>query len=111
MSFIGKILKSIFGSASERQIKEILPLVDRIDKIAEEYQSLSDDELRAKTDDFKKRIAEYTVEIRQELERVKTDLAGELGEEARERASDLREKLESDLHKAYQSRSRLSLQY
>ncbi len=102
MSFIGKILKSVFGSASERQIKEILPLVDRVNEIAEKYQSLSDDELRAKTDDFKKRIAEYTAEIRQELERVKGDLAGELGEEARERASDLREKLESNLHEEYQ---------
>lgn len=52
MSFLEKI----FGSYSKKEIKKIIPIVDKIESLEEEYKSLSDDELRAKTEEFKNRI-------------------------------------------------------
>ncbi|MGN1013248.1 MAG: preprotein translocase subunit SecA [Clostridia bacterium] len=51
-----KLLEKIFGTYSGREIKKIEPLVDKIEQIEEELKNLSDEELRAKTDEFKKRI-------------------------------------------------------
>ena len=49
------IIKKIFGSYSEKEIKRIMPLVDKIEALEEDYKKLSDDELKAKTEEFKKR--------------------------------------------------------
>ena len=51
-----KLLEKIFGTYSSREIKRILPIVDKIEAIEEDLKKLSDDELRAKTDDFKNRL-------------------------------------------------------
>ena len=51
------IIEKIFGSYSKREIKKILPLVDKIESLDEDMQKLSDDELRAKTEEFKLRLA------------------------------------------------------
>lgn len=51
------ILKSIFKSYSEREIKQLDKVVDKIQEHVGEYRSLSDAELRAKTNEFKARIA------------------------------------------------------
>ena len=53
-----KLLEKIFGSYSGREIKKIEPLVDKIEEYEEKYKDLKDEELRAKTDEFKKRLAE-----------------------------------------------------
>lgn len=50
------VLDKIFGSYSERQVKKIIPLVDKIDALDSKMQSLSDDELKAKTAEFKERF-------------------------------------------------------
>ncbi|MGB2696903.1 MAG: hypothetical protein WBD28_03465, partial [Candidatus Zixiibacteriota bacterium] len=55
---MANILTKIFGSKHDRDTKRIEPLVDDINQIYEEYHKLSDDELRAKTDEFKQRIKE-----------------------------------------------------
>jgi preprotein translocase subunit SecA len=52
-----KILTSIFGTANERVIKRLLPLVNSINALEPETQKLSDEELRAKTPEFRARIA------------------------------------------------------
>jgi preprotein translocase subunit SecA len=50
-------LVKIFGSKYERDIKSLLPNVNKINSLEPEIKSLSDDELRKKTDDFKQRLA------------------------------------------------------
>ena len=50
------IIKKIFGSYSEKEIKRIMPLVDKIEALEEDYKKLSDDELKGKTEEFKKRL-------------------------------------------------------
>ncbi|MCH5342127.1 MAG: preprotein translocase subunit SecA [Acetatifactor sp.] len=53
-----KIIDKIFGTHSEREIKRIEPLVDKIEELRPAMQALSDEELRAKTDEYKKRFAD-----------------------------------------------------
>ena len=51
------LFSKIFGTYSQRQIKKLVPLVDQIEALSEEYSQKSDAELRAKTDEFKNRLA------------------------------------------------------
>jgi len=51
------IIKNIFGTHSSREVKRIMPLVDKIEKLRPKMQSLSDSELRDKTREFKERLA------------------------------------------------------
>ena len=50
------IIEKIFGSYSKKEINKIMPLVNKIEALDEEMQKLSDEELRAKTDEFKERL-------------------------------------------------------
>ena len=50
-------LKKIFGTKSKRDVKKMLPLVKRINELEISYQSLSDEELKNKTVEFKQRLA------------------------------------------------------
>ena len=52
------IFEKVFGTHSEKEIKRITPLVDKIEALDESMQALSNDELKAKTVEFKKRLAE-----------------------------------------------------
>ncbi|MCQ2450676.1 MAG: preprotein translocase subunit SecA [Clostridia bacterium] len=49
------LLRAMFGNYSEREIKRINPKLQKILSYEEEYKKLTDDELRAKTDEFKQR--------------------------------------------------------
>ncbi|HOE28117.1 MAG TPA: preprotein translocase subunit SecA [bacterium] len=51
------LLKHTIGTKNDRDIRRLRPLVARINEIEKEYQSLSDDELRGKTEEFRKRLA------------------------------------------------------
>src|SRR5574344_1783775 len=51
------ILKAIFGTKSQRDLHKMIPLVRRVDAIELELQKLSDEELQAKTPEFKARLA------------------------------------------------------
>ncbi len=53
----GKVIKGIFGSKNERELKAMAPLVDRINQLEPDFQTLSDEQLRAKTTGFKERIS------------------------------------------------------
>ncbi len=52
------VISKLFGTRSEREIKKILPLVDKIEALADEYRELSDAALSAKTSELKARLAE-----------------------------------------------------
>ncbi|MFT5128435.1 MAG: preprotein translocase subunit SecA, partial [Rhodothermales bacterium] len=53
---IGKAFKKVFGTKHDRTIKSLKPIVARINALEEELQNLSDDELLAKTPEFKERL-------------------------------------------------------
>ncbi|MDL2249388.1 preprotein translocase subunit SecA [Lachnospiraceae bacterium PF1-21] len=52
------LLQKIFGTHSENELKRIYPLVDSMEALEPEMQKLSDEELKNKTAEFKKRLAE-----------------------------------------------------
>ncbi len=54
MSFLEKV----FGSYSDKEIKKIMPIVNKINSLEPEMEALSDDELRAKTDEFRAQLAD-----------------------------------------------------
>ncbi|HVM61890.1 MAG TPA: preprotein translocase subunit SecA [Verrucomicrobiae bacterium] len=54
------ILRKILGSKNQRELKRLWPIVHRVNEIEAEYQKLTDEQLRAKTDEFRKRLAEGT---------------------------------------------------
>ncbi len=51
------LIEKIFGSYSDKELKRINPIVDKIEALEPTIQKLSDEELRAKTDEFKARLA------------------------------------------------------
>jgi preprotein translocase subunit SecA len=55
---ISWILKKFLGSKNQREVKRLWPMVHRVNEIEAEYQKLTDEQLRAKTDEFRKRLAE-----------------------------------------------------
>lgn len=54
---IGKFIKSVFGSQNERELKRMAPLVEEINRLEPQFKALSDDELQAKTGEFKERLS------------------------------------------------------
>ncbi|MFM2387874.1 MAG: preprotein translocase subunit SecA, partial [Bacteroidota bacterium] len=60
---LGFLNKLFGGSKYDKDIKSIQPLVDKAKKFYDGYASLSNDELRYKTQEFKQRIAQYTAGI------------------------------------------------
>ena len=51
-----KIVDKVFGTHSERELKRIKPIIDKIEELRPSVQALSDEELRAKTEEFKERL-------------------------------------------------------
>ena len=48
--------EKIFGTYSSRELKKIAPIVDKISALEEEYKTLTDEQLKAKTPEFKERL-------------------------------------------------------
>jgi len=68
-----KFLSKLFGSKSERDIKSIQPIVNKIKEEYEKLSTLSNDELRGKTIAFKERIKEYLADIDREIAELKVE--------------------------------------
>ena len=54
----GALARRLFGSANDRYIKSLGPLVEQINEIEPELEKLSDEALRARTAEFKERLAD-----------------------------------------------------
>jgi preprotein translocase subunit SecA len=52
---IGFVLKKVFGSKNDRELKKLFPIVERINGLEDSYKKLSDSDLRAKTTEFRSR--------------------------------------------------------
>lgn len=69
-------LNKLFPSKKEKDLKQLWPFVDEVNAAYEQLHTITDDELRGKTAEFKEQIAEYTAEIRERI----ADLRGEADE-------------------------------
>ena len=70
-------LKKIFPSKKLKDIKGLLPFVEVINEAYEEIHDISDDGLRAKTQEFRERIKTYTEEIVAEIEKISAEAESE----------------------------------
>ena len=68
------VLKKIFGDKHEKNLKLLWPVVDEINQEYEKLKQLTDDELRAKTQEFKDKINEFTAETRKQIDELKEKL-------------------------------------
>jgi preprotein translocase subunit SecA len=55
---LNTVISKVFGTSNERAVKRMLPLVQQINALEAEISALSDEELRAKTAEFRQRVAE-----------------------------------------------------
>ena len=60
---INTLLGKVFGTKNEREVKRLMPRVTAINALEAQMEKLSDDELRAKTDEFRKRIEERLSQV------------------------------------------------
>ncbi|MDR0737629.1 MAG: preprotein translocase subunit SecA [Prevotellaceae bacterium] len=82
MAIFGSVLKKLFGTKSDRDLKMIMPYVDKINEVYVTYDKLSNDELRAETNRLKEiittRLAASTTnkaELREQLRRADVEIA------------------------------------
>ena len=71
---IADILKTIFGSKSDRDMKAIRPVLDQILKIYPEVDALSNDELRARSEALKAQIAAVEKPFEDRIAEIKLEL-------------------------------------
>jgi preprotein translocase SecA subunit len=86
------LIKKIVGTKNDREVKRIRPYVDEVNSLEGGFQKLSDEELRAKTEEFKKRLHEATDSARQALEALQA--------EALTADSERREELKTEIEEA-----------
>ena len=74
-----KFISKIFPSKSEKDVKELFPLIGQINEHFEEFKKLSDEELRQKAVEFKEKIKAETEETEKKItdlqEKLKTDIS------------------------------------
>ncbi len=68
------IIKKVFGDKNIKDVKMLSPIVEEINQEYEKLKGLSDDELKAKTPEFKEKIKEYTAETHARIDEIKTKL-------------------------------------
>ncbi|HKD83674.1 MAG TPA: preprotein translocase subunit SecA [Terriglobales bacterium] len=74
---IGKALAKVFGTQNERDLKRMRPLVAEINALEPAIEQLSDEQLRAKTDEFRARVRERVKEAEAEIARVTAEIESE----------------------------------
>ncbi len=65
---INAVIAKVFGTKNERELKRLMPPVEAINTLEPEMQKLSDEQLRAKTEEFRRRVQERFSQIPDEPE-------------------------------------------
>ncbi|MFO7446485.1 MAG: preprotein translocase subunit SecA [Ignavibacteriaceae bacterium] len=95
------IIKKIFGDKHSKDVKELWPIVAEINEEYEKIKDITDDELIAKTAEFRQKIEEFTAELKGRIEDLKTRLQSDEDFD-RNTAYDELEKLEDELNEQYE---------
>ena len=66
---------SLFGDKNERELQKLWPIVEQINQEFAKLEKLTDDELRGKTDEFRKRISEAVAPIEQRKAEIRAELS------------------------------------
>lgn len=75
MSVLDSVLKIFIGDKSQKDVKAIMPIVDKIKALESEFEQLSLNELRGKTASFKEKIAEGLKEVHEEIAKLNDEAA------------------------------------
>ena len=67
-NLFGSTVSKLFGSKSNKDLKLVEPYVDLINAEYEKLQGISNDELRANTDVFRKRVDDHLVDINKQID-------------------------------------------
>jgi len=81
---ITKTFKKILGSKADRDIKEVMPLVEKIKAIYPSLEQISNDELREKTAEFKNKIEAHIAEEQDKVAKLKSEVEQENDVERKE---------------------------
>ncbi len=100
---ISGLMKKIFGDKNEKAMKDLWPVVDEINEEFEKLQSLSDDELRAKTEDFKAKIQADTKDLRDRIDELQNQLKADEFEGDRHKIYDELDELNEQLDEQYEA--------
>ncbi|MBI5464293.1 MAG: preprotein translocase subunit SecA [Ignavibacteriales bacterium] len=92
-----QFLKKLFGSKSDKDVQALLPMAVEINQHIANLQGLSDDQLRAKTTEFREHIKDAVKEIEEEIAAVRQSLAEELSFDEREKHYARLEELNKEL--------------
>jgi len=95
------IIKKVFGDKNTKDVKILSPIVDEINQEYEKLKSLSDDEIKAKTPEFKEKIQEYTAETRGKIDEIKARLQSDEDFDRNAAYDDL-DALEEELNDKYE---------
>ena len=98
-----KLLQKLFGDKSARDIKEINPILEKARKSYETISSLSNDELRAKTMEFRQKIAEAIADESSQIEEIKLQIESEEDIMEREKLWELVDKHEKESYQITQT--------
>ncbi|HEC66042.1 MAG TPA: preprotein translocase subunit SecA [bacterium] len=69
------VLKKIFGTKHEKDIKQLRPLIEEISALEPDISKLNDEELRAKTEEFRSRVKEREKEFGEEIKGLRKELS------------------------------------
>ncbi len=100
MGFI-EFLSKLFGNKSQRDLKEIMPYVEKIQAVYPEIQQLSHDELRARTEVIKQRIADFVAPEKEQIAAHKASVE-ETPIEKREKIYREIDRLEKEIKEKYE---------
>ncbi|HPD65716.1 MAG TPA: preprotein translocase subunit SecA [Bacteroidia bacterium] len=93
-NIITKTLTSLFGSKTERDVKQLYPYVVKINSFYEKLKDLSNDELRQKSNEFREKINNHLREFREKIEEIKAQI-----EENQEMEPEEKEELYKEIDK------------
>ena len=99
LDFITKNISKIFGTKSDRDLKEIQPILENILVEFPKLANISNDELRSKTLEFKKRISEFSASEQNQVTDIRKKIESDLtmGIEAKEALYEEIDKLEKEI--------------
>ena len=84
MSFLNSLLKVFLGDKSGKDLKKLTPLVDEINNYFNKITSISNDQLRNKTIEFKKLISDETKELNKSVSNLNDQLSKDLSNDKKE---------------------------
>jgi len=85
LDFFTKNLSKLFGSKADRDLKLIQPILDTILEEFPKYAALSNDQLRAKTTELKKRIADHSLEEKNKVDAIRTKMEADINMDVEEK--------------------------